>query len=137
MPEVRGTVDIINEMARRINDMIRRVRVLEERLRNLDLRVNNLDQMFINEIKAMHKTVAENSDSIKLVQDRIANMEVDISNFKRDFKKLVTKTDIREIEAYLDLIKPVTTRFVTRKEVEELVEAKISGAEMEAAGATA
>lgn len=117
----RGATEVLGEITRRVNDTMGRLRIMEERLRNLDTRVNTIDQNFLNEIKRINKSLADATDSIKMIQDRIVNMEVDVSSIKRDLKGRVTRGEVKEIESYIELIKPVTTKFVTRKEVEEMI----------------
>ena len=80
-----------------------------------------IDQNFLNEIKRINKSLADAAESIKMIQDRLVNMEVDVSAIKRDVKGRVTRGEVKEIESYIELIKPVTTKFVTRKEVEEII----------------
>lgn len=120
-----GPAEVAAELTRRVNDNIRRIRMVEERLRNLDARVNNLDQSLLNETKNINRQIAENSEAVRLIQDRLANIENGLATATREIKRLVTRSEIKEIENYVELIKPITTKFVTHGEVKEMIKASI------------
>ena len=117
---------ILNEVTRRLNDNTRRVRVLEEKLLNIDSRVNTIEQSVINATKQINIDRQETDNSVKEVFDRIANIEVDIQTFKKSLKKTVTHGELKEINNYLELISPITTKFVTKKELEDIIENKMA-----------
>src|SRR3989344_5016621 len=116
MPE---QVDAVSEIVRRVNDNTRRVRVLEERFRNIESRLINLEKMMIDNLKQFNDVSNQLSRDVSGMRDRMANAEVDIQTFKREQKKFVTKTEIKELENYISLINPILSKFVTRKELEE------------------
>lgn len=117
--------DVLPEIVNRINDNTRRVRVLEERFRNIESRLINIEKLILDNQKQFIETTGQLSKDVMSLRDRMANSEVDVQNFKRDMKKLVTKTEIKELENYLSLINPILTKFVTRKEIEELLAQRI------------
>ena len=119
--------NLLNEVSNRLNDNTRRIRVLEGRLRNVDTRVNKAEQSEILDKNQAVKEVRNMQDDLRLVQDRIANLEVDIQTVHREIKKSVAHTELKEIQNYIELINPILTKFVTKKEVEEMIGNKIAG----------
>lgn len=97
-------------------------------MRNLEARVNLLDQSLLTETKSINRSLIENADMLKLAQDKLENITADTANIKRDMAKLVTRSELRSVEGYIDLIKPITSKFVTKKEVEEIIAEKIEAA---------
>ena len=116
--------NLLNEVSNRLNDNTRRIRVLEECLRNVDRRVNKAEQSEILDKNQAVKEVRDVQDTLRLMQDRVANLEVDIQAAHRDIKKSVAHTELKEIQNYIDLINPILTKFVTKKEVDEMLRKK-------------
>lgn len=116
--------DLINQVVDRVNDFNRRVRGIEEKIRNLNARVGTLDDTVMNKTKNLNNDIQEIEDEITELRDRIANMEVDIKELNRDKKKYITQQEIEEIENYMDLMNPINSNFVTKKQVNEMIEDK-------------
>lgn len=112
---------IINEIGKRLSDNTRRIRMLEERLRNLDRRVNTLETNISLGNKTTNESLNKFDVSTKEIRDRVANIDVDIQNFKKELKKLISKREVKEMQSYIELINPITSKYVTRKEVEEMI----------------
>ncbi len=113
--------NLLNEVSNRLNDNTRRIRVLEERLRNVDTRVNKAEQSEILDKNQTVKDVQHIQDTLRLIQDRIANLEVELQTTHKEIKKSVAHTELKEIQNYIELINPILTKFVTRKELEEII----------------
>jgi len=114
--------DLINRIVNRVNDFNRRVRDLEEQVRNINARVNTIDDTLLEKSKDLSNDIQDLDDEISGIRDRLANMEVDIQELNRDKRKYVTKNEIDEIENYMDLMNPIQSSFMTKKEVKNLME---------------
>ena len=113
---------VVNKLVDRVNDFNRRVRDLEEKIRNLNARVNTLDDTLLNKTKDLNDNIQELNDDMSELRDRIANMEVDIKEINREKRKFVTSQEIEEIENYMDLMNPIHSSFVTKKEAKEMMQ---------------
>lgn len=111
--------DLINQIVNRVNDFNRRVRDLEEKIRNLNARVNTLDESLLNKSQSLSGDIQELEDEIEGVRDRVANMEVDIKEINREKRRFVTEQQLDEMENYMKLMNPITSAFVTKKEMKE------------------
>lgn len=111
----------MNQIVNRVNDFNRRVRDLEEKIRNVTARVNTLDDSLLNKTQNLSKDIQELEDDMDDLRDRIANIEVDIQELNREKKKYVTSQEIDEIENYMDLMNPINSSFMTKREVEDIV----------------
>lgn len=114
-------VALVNELARRLNDSTRRIRMLEEKIRSIELRANNHDQRIMDTTKQINSNSLMVSAELSDVKDRLASIALDIQNIKSEMKKSATITDMREIQEYIELINPITTKFATKGEVAEMV----------------
>lgn len=115
---------MLNNVVGRVNDNSKRVRELEENIRNLKEQLNSLQTESIKQKKTIIENDTSAKSTIKQILDRLANLEVDIDKIHREIRELVPRREFKETENYLDLINPITTKFVTRKEVEEMIEEK-------------
>ena len=113
---------ILNEVTKRLNDNTRRIRVLEEKILNIDSRVNTIEQNVINATKQLNTGKQETDNELKELLDRLANFEVDIQTIKKALKKTVSHIELKELNNYLELINPITTKFVTKKELMDIIE---------------
>jgi uncharacterized protein YoxC len=116
--------EILNQVVDQVKDFNRRVRDLEEKVRNLTARVNNLDDSLLDKTKNLSDDIQEVNDEIAEVRDRMANLEVDIKEINRERRRYVTDQEIEEIENYMDLMNPINSSFVTKKEAEKMIDEK-------------
>ena len=114
-------VALVNELARRLNDNTRRIRTLEEKLISLDSRVNGHDQRIMDTTKQINSGELDVSNELVEIKDKLTNLLLDIQNLKSELHKAATLNDMREIQDYIDLINPITTKFATKGEVAEIV----------------
>lgn len=111
----------INRIVDRVNDFNRRVRDLEEKIRNLTARVNTLDDTLLEKTSDLSDDMQDLEDDMSELRDRMANLEVDIKEINREKRKFVTSQEIEEIENYMDLMNPINSSFVTKKEARKMI----------------
>ena len=116
---------MLNSLVNRVNDNSKRIRELEEGIRNLKEQLNSLQSESLKQKKTIIENETSTKNSTKQILDRLANLEVDIDKVNREIKDLITRREFKEIENYLELINPITAKFVTRKEVEELIQERL------------
>lgn len=114
--------EILNQVVDQVKDFNRRVRDLEEKSRNLTARINNIDDTLLDKTKKLSDDIEELNDELGDVRDRMANFEVDIKEINRERRKYVTDQEIEEIENYMELMNPINSSFVTKKEAKKMIE---------------
>jgi len=114
--------DVINQVVNRVNDFNRRIRDLEEKVRNMNARVNTIDESLLEKHQDLNEQIQELEDELGDIRDRLANIEVDVKEINRDKRNFVTEKDLDEIENYMELMNPINSSFVTKKQVKELLE---------------
>lgn len=117
--------EIINEVVRRVKDFNRRIRDLEEKVRNINARINTVEDTILEKTKKLNKELGDVNNRTEELQDRVRNAEAEIKNLQRQQRKLVTRREFREMEDYMDLMTPVESAFMTRSEVEDLINKKL------------
>lgn len=117
--------DVLNEVITRVKDFNRRLRDLEEKVRNLNARVNTVEDTLFNKTKKINTELEDINDDVDDLADRARNAESEINNLQRQTRKLVTRRELSELQDYMDLMTPVESSFMTRNEVEKLIEKKM------------
>lgn len=88
----------------------------------MNARVNTLDDTLLDKTKDLNSELQDLNDEMSDLRDRVANMEVDIKEINREKRKFVTSQEIEEIENYMDLMNPIHSSFVTKKEAKEMMQ---------------
>lgn len=120
-----GSQDALNEVVRRVKDFNRRIRDLEEKVRNINARLNTIEDTILEKTKKLNKEIGDVNNRTEELEDRVRNAEAEIKNLQRRSRKLVTRREFKEIEDYMDLMAPVESAFMTRNEVEDLIDKKL------------
>ena len=110
--------EITNEIIKRQNDNIRRIRVLEETLRNIDVRINSIEQRYLTETKKIYGKLQEMEGQLKDNSIAQKTLEFQKDSFKKSEKKYATQNDLSQIKNYIELINPMISKYVTKKELQ-------------------
>ena len=110
--------EITNEIIKRQNDNIRRIRVTEETLRNNDVRINSIEQRYLQETKKIYEKLKEFEKRVKDLEIQQKTTEVQQEMFKKSIKKYVTQNELSQIKNYIELLNPMLSKYVTKKELQ-------------------
>lgn len=125
MVEKAVDVRILNELITRTNEDTRRIRLLEQRLEKLSSSFSRLEETAIVQLKNLEISLEKLGNKVTLVSDRLKAIEDEILRINKELAKTAKKTDITQIEGYIDLINPITSRFVTRDELENYINERL------------
>jgi len=120
----RDVQAILTELVRRENESSRRLRALEERSSLTEMRASTLQDSFLKmneEKKAFNEKLNERLTNIENSMLRIDNELVKIN---KNLEKMAKRTELKELENMLSFFNPLKTNFVTREEVERIIEEK-------------
>ncbi len=124
--ESKPLAKIINEMVDRINDNTQRLRILEQEREILDSRIGSLEKNMLSLTKQVQKSIADNEGEIKKLETKVSQMENTIKEIIKYMRNLATKAKISELEELVEIYNPLKSNFVTREEVEKIIEEKIT-----------
>lgn len=126
---VEKTSDIrvlATELVKRINDETRRIRLLEQSIDRFEADLENLEAAVSAQTADSRSEGDSVAKQIKSLSDRILILENAISRMEKEMAKRATKAELKQIDSYISLMSPMTTRFVTREEMERAINDKIS-----------
>lgn len=126
MPEKKGLeTDVLSgEMIRRLNEYSSRIKNIELRVERLDNRIDGIEETALNQLNNIKISLERLSQKISSVSDKIANIENEILRINKELGKTALKSDIKKIEAFIEVVNPITSKFVTREELERILEEK-------------
>lgn len=113
---------LTSELVKRVNDETRRIRLAEQRLDRFEVAADNLENMVSSHALEMKAQLDSLVKSIKAISDRMTMTESAIGRIEKELAKRATKMEIKQIESYMSLMSPITSRFVTREELERAID---------------
>jgi len=125
MPEKKDIQVILSELVRRINEHGRRMRAVETRHAILETRITSLEDAVLKlneEIKFMKN---ESSKKLKDYDTQFMRIENDINKINKNIDRTATKVQLRELESLISLFNPLRSTFITKEEVERLIEERM------------
>ena len=126
-PRAKMTVrDVMNELVERSNSNMRRLRVLEEETKAMKERTKAAEDTAKETKKELEKTLEDLSKRVFEESERIIKIENILKDIVSRLKRVATQGKIKELEELLDIYNPIKSQFMTREEVETLIEEKLS-----------
>jgi DNA repair ATPase RecN len=116
---------VLNELINRLNEDTRRIRLLEQRVEKLDGSFSRMEETAIVQLKNLEISFERLGNKLTLVSEKLKQLEDEIQRMNKELLKTAKKTELKQLEGFIDLINPITSRFVTRDELESYVEEKL------------
>lgn len=116
---------VSSELARRLNENSRRLRIMEQKLDKLETSMDLLEENTLNQMNDMKIGLERISAKISAVGDKLAGIDNEILRITKEMGKTATKAEVRQLETFIDLVNPITSKFVTKDELERAFEDKI------------
>lgn len=113
---------LTGELVKRMNDDTRRIRIMEQRLDRVESSVQSMQENTLNQLNDLKLALERINDKIVSVSEKLMSIEGEILRLNKDVSKTATKRELKQIETFIDLINPITAKFVTKDEVEKMIE---------------
>ncbi len=113
---------VIAELIRRLNDNSKRLRLVEQKTLNAEAGVANIDQSVLEQFKQVKSYTDKLNVKIEDLGNRISKLEDDSRKMSKQLERTSTKTELREVQGFIDLINPMKSEFITRAEVKRMLE---------------
>jgi len=118
----KGTLHtIINELVERTNSEAQRMRVIEQRIENIDTRINSMEQSILSNTTQAQTMLKDVEDKFKKRDERLAKVDTVMGELVKHFKKLATKSEVKEVHHMVDIYNPVKSNFITKEELERIL----------------
>lgn len=117
---------LATELVKRVNDETRRLRLAEQRLDRFEADMDNLETTIRAQTSDFKAQLEAISRGIKSLSDRMVLIENAIGRIEKELAKRATKAEMKQIESYMSLMSPITSKFVTKEEMERAIEDRTS-----------
>jgi chromosome segregation ATPase len=109
---------LASELVKRMNEDGRRIRMLEQRVDKLENNLNDVQGSVMAQSEDLKVGLSKIVDKLTMVSDRISKMEADLARIEKEARKAATKAEVKQLESFIDLVNPITSKFVTRDELD-------------------
>ena len=121
--EKTGDIKVIaTELVKRMNEDIRRIRVLEGRVDRIENRIERVENTALDQLEDMRIKLEHILQKMTKVSERLNAVDDEIVGMNRRLGKTASKADIKSLETFIDVLNPITSRFVTKDELERAME---------------
>lgn len=126
MPVERAVV--VSEIVNRINEDTRRIRLLEQRSEKIENRLRELEDNVSSQLGDLKISLERISNKISSISEKLAATESETLKMNKALEKTVSKAEVKQLETFIDVLNPVTSRFVTKEEMERMLEERLKKA---------
>ncbi len=111
-------VEIIN----RINEDRRRIRLIEQNIDRVENSISSLEQNFLTQSGDVKIAIDRLNNKLLDITNKLSVVESEITRLDKAVKKAATKVELKQLESFIDLVNPITSKFVTKDELKREIE---------------
>jgi hypothetical protein len=121
----RTLKSVLHELVERSNTDNARIRVLEQENDILKSRSKSFDKDLAALKGYFDKSLNSMRKDLDKTNSKVTSIESTLKELIREIKKLATTSKIKELETLVDIYNPLKSQFMTREEVERMMERKL------------
>lgn len=99
---------------------------MEQRLDKIESSLSMLEQSAINQMNDMKINLDKISMKITTVTEKFKKIEEDIISINKELGKTATKAEVKQLETFIDLVNPITSKFITKDQLERALEDRMA-----------
>jgi len=122
----KDSKELFNEIVRRVNEDRRRIKLTEQKMDRLESSISALETQVITQMGDLKLVLEQINTKMDTASSRLNKMETDITRLKRVLSKGATKLELKQLESFIDLVNPITSRFVTKDELDRTLDDKLT-----------
>jgi len=113
---------LMPELVKRMNENARRLHLLEQKIERVESGMRGLDETVLTQLADLKLGLEKISNKLADISDRLATTENETARLNMRLDKAATKSEVKQLETFIDLINPITSKFVTKDELERALE---------------
>lgn len=95
---------------------------MEQHISRIENSLSSLEESVILQMGEIKISLERINNKMAMAAERLSLIESEISKLGKSVGKSATKTELRQIESFIDLVNPITSKFVTKDELERAVD---------------
>ncbi len=116
---------VTTEIVNRINENTRRIRAVEQRTSRIETGFTTLEETVITQMSDLKLGLERISQKIATISSELNEIRNEIIRINKDINKSATKAELKQIETFIDIVNPITAKFVTKDELDHALEERI------------
>lgn len=113
---------VLSELIKRINEDRRMMRQIEQSVERLENSLSALEGSALSQMSDFKLSLDRIGSKIEATAARLNAIEANIAKLDKGVDKTATKLELKQLESFIDLVNPVTSKFVTRDELDRALE---------------
>ena len=124
MVEVKDVPAVLNELVRRANETTRRLRALEERSSLIENKISSIQDTLLR-TNSENKDINEKlTNQLKGFQTELMRIDNELLKVNKNIERTAKRSELKELENMMSFFNPLKSNFVTKDEVERMIEAR-------------
>lgn len=115
---------VMNELMKRVNEDRRRIRLMEQNIKRVESALSSLEESAILKMGDIKVSLETISSKMNLANERLSVLENSVAKMGKSMEKTATKIELKQLEGFIDLVNPITSKFVTKDELERALDEK-------------
>ena len=112
----------LSELLKRINEDRRRMRMMEQSVERLENSLSALEETVLTQLNEFKFSLERVNAKNEAMAGRLTAVEANTAKLAKSTDKAATKLELRQLESFVDLVNPVTSKFVTKDELDRALE---------------
>ena len=113
---------VLSELIKRINEDRRMMRLVEQSVERLENSLSALEGSALSQMSDFKLSLDRIGSKIEATAARLNAIESNIAKLGKGVDKAATKLELKQLESFIDLVNPVTSKFVTKDELDRALE---------------
>ena len=113
---------VLSELIKRINEDRRMMRLVEQSVERLENSLSALEGSALSQMSDFKLSLDRIGSKIEATAARLNAIEANIAKLGKGMDKAATKLELKQLESFIDLVNPVTSKFVTKDELDRALE---------------
>ena len=115
----------MSELIRRVNEDRRRIRLMEQSINRVGNSLSSLEESVLSQMGDLKISLDRINSKLISAAEKLNLIENDITRLKKQASKGATKIELKQIESFIDLVNPITSKFVTKDELNRALEERL------------
>lgn len=113
---------VVSELMKRVNEDRRRIRLMEQNIKRVESALSSLEESAILKMGDIKISLDAINSKMSLANERLSALENDVARISKNSEKSATKIELKQLEGFIDLVNPITSKFVTKDELERALD---------------
>ena len=116
----------IGELIKRINEDRRRMRMLEQSVERSENSLSALEESALSQFGEFKLSLERVAVKLDETSAKLGSIETNMTKLGRVLEKTATKLELKQLESFVDLVNPVTSKFVTKDELDRALDERLA-----------